>query len=148
VGDVLKKGILILTAFSIIGLGSLISHNQFFNENQHSSMDKEKGNVIAARMNQSDIPLNHEWVITYDKGLNQDLVNGKSIYVIDKDKNKVPVTVSIEDSNTLLIKPPSEGYTQGNSYDLYLDRDLDLEHAGSKDMPKQYRIHFSTINNL
>ena len=108
----------------------------------------KKENIITASMNKSDIPLNHKWVITYDKGLNQDIINEKSIYVIDNDKNKVPVTVSVEDSNILLVKPPSEGYLQGKSYDLYLDRDLDLEHTGNKDMPNQYRIHFSTINNL
>lgn len=144
----MKKGILTLTAFSIIGLGSLISYNQIINEKQHSSADEKNENIITVGMNQSDIPLNHKWTITYDKGLNQDIINEKSIYVIDKNKNKVPVIVNLEDSNTLLIKPPSNGYLQGQSYDLYLNRDLDLEQIGNKDIPKQYRIHFSTINNL
>ena len=144
----MKKGIFTLTAFSIIGVASLISYNQIINEEQHFAMDGKEENIITASMNQSDILLNHEWIITYDNGLNQDMINEKSIYVIDKDKNKVPVTASVEDSNTLLIEPPNEGYLQGKSYDLYLDRDLDLEHAGDKDMPKQYRIHFSTINDL
>jgi hypothetical protein len=148
VGNILKKKILALSAFAIIGVGSLISYNHIIDEKQHSSVYEKKENIIKATMNQSDLPLNHEWVITYDKGLNQELINNKSIYVLDKNKNKVPVTVNVGDSNTLLIKSPSEGYLQGKSYDLYLDRDLDLEHAGNKDMPNQYRIHFSTINNL
>lgn len=147
VGNILRKRILALSAFSIIGAGSLISYHQINNEKQLSSIE-EKENIITVSMNQSDLPLNHEWVITYDKGLYQELINNKSIYVLDKNKNKVPVTVSLGNSNTLLIKPPSEGYLQGKSYDLYLDRDLDLEHAGNKDMPNQYRIHFSTINNI
>jgi hypothetical protein len=144
----LKKGILILTAFSIIGIGSLISYTQIIDEKQHSSIYEKNEKVIKASINQSDIPLNHEWVIFYDKGLNQELINNKSIYVLDKNNNKVPVTVSVGDSNTLLIKPPSKGYLQGESYDLYLDRNLDLEHTGNKDMPNQYRIQFSTINNI
>ncbi len=146
--NIRNKRVLALSAFAIIGAGSLISYHQINNEKQNSSMDEKKENIITASMNQSDLPLNHEWVITYDKGLNQELINNKSIYVLDKNKNKVPVTVSVGDSNNLLIKPPSEGYLQGKSYDLYLDRDLDLEHAGNKNMPNQYRIHFSTINNL
>ena len=36
------------------------------------AMDGKEENIITASMNQSDLPLNHEWVITYDKGLNQD----------------------------------------------------------------------------
>ena len=87
----LKKGIFTLTAFSIIGVASLISYNQIINEKQHFAMDGKEENIITASMNQSDIPLNHEWIITNDKGLNQDMINEKSIYVIDKDKNKVPV---------------------------------------------------------
>ena len=101
-----------------------------------------------ASMNQSDIPLDHNWVITFDNGMNQNIINEKSIYVLDEDKNKVPVTVEATDAKNMLIKPPSEGYLTGKSYDIYFDRDLDLEHAGNQDMPKQYRIHFSTLNNL
>ncbi|MBM7694272.1 hypothetical protein JOC77_003733 [Peribacillus deserti] len=142
----MKKRIIALTAFGIIGIGSLISYPQIFNEKQHSSIKVSQENIATASMNQSDIPLNQEWVITYDNGLNRDIISEKSIYVIDDDNNKVPVKVNVEDSNNLLIKPPSEGYLQGKSYDLYLDRDLDLENDGNENLPYQY--HFSTINNL
>lgn len=147
-GNILKKRVFTLSAFVIIGVGSLIGYHQINNEKQYSLKDEKKENTIKASMNQSDLPLNHKWVITYDKGLNQKLINKESIYVLDKNKNKVPVTASVGDSNTLLIEPPSGGYVQGKSYDLYLDRDLDLEYVGNKDMPNQYRIHFSTIDNL
>ncbi|MFJ7824820.1 Ig-like domain-containing protein [Psychrobacillus sp. NPDC096623] len=136
----MKKIVLVLFAFTIAGVGSLISYNQSTKEKQE--------NIVMASMNQSDIPLNHNWVITFDKGINQDIINEKSIYVLDEDKNKVSVIVEAKDSTTMLIKPPSEGYLKGKSYDIYFDRDLDLEHVGNQDMPKQYRIHFSTINNL
>lgn len=136
----MKKIVLALSAVTIIGVGSLISYNQ--------STKEKRENIVMASMNQSDIPLSHNWVISFDKGLNQDIINEKSIYVLDEDKNKVPVTVEATDSKTMLIKSPSEGYLKGTSYDIYFDRDLDLEHVGNQDMPKQYRIHFSTINNL
>ncbi|MFJ5770146.1 Ig-like domain-containing protein [Psychrobacillus sp. NPDC093180] len=136
----MKKIVLALGAFLIIGVGSLISYNQNTKEKQE--------NIVMASMNQSDIPLNHNWVITFDKGMNKDIINEKSIYVLDEDKNKVSVTVEAKDSTTMLIKPPSGGDLKGKSYDIYFDRDLDLEHAGNQDKPKQYRIHFSTINNL
>lgn len=48
----------------------------------------------------------------------------------------------------MVIKPPSEGYQKGKSYDIYFDRDLDLEYTVNQDIPKQYRIHFSTVNTL
>ncbi|MED1674218.1 hypothetical protein [Pallidibacillus thermolactis] len=144
----MKKRIIVLTSFIILGVGGLIGFTQILNEKQQTSTEISQENIISASMTQSDIPLNHEWKIYYDKGLNQDLINEKSIYVIDDNNNKVPVTVSVEDPNTLLIKPPSGGYLKGKSYDLYLDRDLDLEHIGNKDLPNQYRIHFSTINSL
>ncbi|MER1986655.1 MAG: Ig-like domain-containing protein [Solibacillus sp.] len=136
----MKKIGLVLSAFLIIGVGSLISYKQNTQEKQE--------NIVIASMNESDIPLNHNWVITFDQGLNQDIFNETSIYVLDENKNKVPVTVEVTDSQTLLIKSPNEGYLKGKSYDIYLDRDLDLEHVGNQEMPKQYRIHFSTINTL
>ena len=145
-GNILKKGIVTLTAFSILGVGSLIGYNLIFNEKQ-SSIEVSQENITVS-MKRSDIPLNHEWVITYDNGLNQDKISEESIYVIDDSNNKVPVTVSLKGSDTLSINPPTEGYLQGKSYDLYLDRDLDTENTGSKDLPNQYRIHFSTINHL
>lgn len=144
----MKKRIIALTTFIILGVGGLIGFNQILNEKQQTSAEVSQENIISASMTQSDLPLNHEWKIYYDKGLNQDLINEQSIYVIDDNNNKVPVTVTVEDSNTLLIQPPNGGYLQGKSYDLYLDRDLDLEHTGNKALPNQYRIHFSTINNL
>jgi len=133
----MKKIVLALSAFTIIGVGSLITYNQ---------SNKEKQENIV--MGQSDIALNHNWVITFDKGINQDIINEKSVYVLDENKNKVPVTVEATDSKNMVIKPPSEGYQRGETYDLYFDRDLDLEHVGNQDMPEQYRIHFATINNL
>lgn len=66
-GNILKKEILALAAFSIIGVGSLTSYNQVINEKQHSSVEEKKENIITASMNQSDIPLNHKWWIVNTK---------------------------------------------------------------------------------
>ncbi|WP_313893602.1 hypothetical protein [Psychrobacillus sp.] len=74
----MNKIVLALSVVTIIGLGSLISYNQ-----------STKENIVLASGNQSDIPLNYNWVITFDKGLNQDIFNEESIYVLDEEKNKV-----------------------------------------------------------
>ena len=46
-------------------MGSLISYNQ--------STKEKRENIVMASMNQSDIPLSHNWVISFDKGLNLDI---------------------------------------------------------------------------
>lgn len=67
----MRKIILTLSAFAIIGIGSLISYNQGTKEKQEI--------IVMAGMNQSDTPVNHNWIITFDHGMNQDFFNEKSI---------------------------------------------------------------------
>ncbi|MRX73749.1 hypothetical protein GJU40_16530 [Bacillus lacus] len=92
----MNKRFITLTAVSFIGIGSLISYHQFFKEKQYLSIGVSQEDIIAASMNQSDIPLNKEWVITYDNGINQERISEKSIYVLDDENNEVPVKISVK----------------------------------------------------
>lgn len=123
----------------IIKLGSLFSFNSF---------DKnESSNIVKASMTQKNVPVDYEWVLSFDKGINQDKLNEQAVYVLDAKGNHVLVTFKVKDEQTLVVKSPKEGYTQKASYDLYFDRDIYLDHTNDTNSPKKYRLHFTTKNN-
>lgn len=86
-------------------------------------------------------------LLSFDKGINQDKLNEQAAYVLDAKGNHVPITFKVKVEQTLVVKAPKEGYTQKASYDLYFDRNLDLDHVNDTNSPKKCHLHFTTKNN-
>lgn len=86
-------------------------------------------------------------LLSFDKGINQDKLNEQAAYVLDAKGNHVPIIFKVKDEQTLVVKSPKEGYTQKASYDLYFDRNIDLDYINDTNSQKKYRLHFTTKNN-
>ncbi|ERI10328.1 Ig-like domain-containing protein [Aneurinibacillus aneurinilyticus] len=132
----MKKKLVALCALTFVGIGSYVGY---------STLTKDNDKQLDIHMTQSNVSPNKEWVINFDHGINEKIVNEKSIYVQDEEGNRVPVSLKISDPQTLIVKSPNGGYQKGKTYDLYINRDLDLEHVGNEKLPKQYHIQFSTM---
>jgi hypothetical protein len=91
---------------------------------------------------------NKEWVIVFDKGINELLLNSDNIYVLDDRNNHIPVKIQREDNSTIKILPPKEGYKTGTNYYLFINKDLDIEHLGRDTQQKEYKIAFKVDKNV
>jgi hypothetical protein len=130
----LKKIIVSLSALLIVSVGGYLGYSAITeNIEQKETIHFSQPNVLP----------NKEWVVDFDKGINKEIVNGQSIYVQDENNNKIPISLKVQDSKTLIIQPPKGGYEKGKTYNLFLNRDLDLEHIGNKKLAENYHIKFS-----
>jgi hypothetical protein len=91
---------------------------------------------------------NKEWVIVFDRGINESVLNSNNIYVLDDRNNRIPVKIQREDNVTIKILPPKEGYKTGSNYYLFINKDLDLEHSGKDTQQKEYKIAFKVDKNV
>lgn len=132
----MKKKLVTLCALIFIGIGSYVGY---------SILTKDTDKHLDIQMTQSNVSPDKEWVITFDHGINQEIMNAKSVYVQDQDNKPVPVSLKISDPQTLVVKSPNGGYQKEKTYNLYINRDLDLEHVGNENLPKQYHIQFTTM---
>lgn len=119
-----------------MGIGSYVGY---------SILTKDTDKHLDIQMTQSNVSPDKEWVITFDQGINQEIMNAKSVYVQDQDNKPVPVSLKISAPQTLVVKSPNGGYQKEKTYNLYINRDLDLEHVGNENLPKQYHIQFTTM---
>ncbi|MCP1357337.1 Ig-like domain-containing protein [Aneurinibacillus migulanus] len=132
----MKKKLVTLCALIFMGIGSYVGY---------SILTKDTDKHLDIQMTQSNVSPDKEWVITFDHGINQEIMNAKSVYVQDQDNKPVPVSLKISDPQTLVVKSPNGGYQKEKTYNLYINRDLDLEHVGNENLPKQYHIQFTTM---
>ncbi|GED13603.1 Ig-like domain-containing protein [Aneurinibacillus migulanus] len=132
----MKKKLVTLCALIFIGIGSYVGY---------SILTKDTDKHLDIQMAQSNVSPDKEWIITFDHGINQEIMNAKSVYVQDQDNKPVPVSLKISDPQTLVVKSPNGGYQKEKTYNLYINRDLDLEHVGNENLPKQYHIQFTTM---
>lgn len=130
----LRRIFITLSALAILGVGSYIGY---------SITTKDNDKQASIQIDQSAVPQNKEWVITFDHGINEKLMNEKFIYVQDEEGNKVPVSLKMDNLQNLIVKPPKDGYQKGKTYYLHLNRDLDLENINNNKLPEQYHIKFS-----
>ncbi|MMZ60785.1 hypothetical protein D1872_228980 [compost metagenome] len=132
----MKKKLVTLYTLIFIGIGSYVGY---------SILTKDTDKHLDIQMTQSNVSPDKEWVITFDHGINQEIMNAKSVYVQDQDSKPVPVSLKISDPQTLVVKSPNGGYQKEKTYTLYINRDLDWEHVGNENLPKQYHIQFTTM---
>jgi len=144
----LKKHYSILTAFIVLILVGYAYSSQHTIDKNVSTITKEAKQINLFDSNLSNISLQHKWTISFDAGLNKNMLNKNSVYILDKEKNKVPVSLEFKDHNTLAILPPSGGYSKNSTYVLYVERDLDLENVDNLNLPNTYKIKFSTSESL
>lgn len=127
-----RKGAIGLIIVLILSVGGYFAYNHFFKEEAMpvvANVSEEKKVVETYETSPDDnfpihydIPVDKEWVISFDEELAADTVNGNSVYVLDKDGNKVGVEVSLTDENhSVSVKPASGGYTKGEYYELFME---------------------------
>lgn len=94
------------------------------------------------------IRLNKEWVIVFDEGINESLLNSDNIYVLDERNNYIPVKIQRENNVTIKILPPKEGYKTGSNYYLFINKELGLKDLGKDTQQKEYKIAFKVDKNV
>lgn len=78
----------------------------------------------------------------FDQGINDILLNSDSIYVIDSNNRVIKTTIKKINDQLINILPPKSGYEEGESYRLFINRDLDLENVHNEKLPDEYEIAF------
>jgi hypothetical protein len=88
----------------------------------------------------TDIDLHKTWNISFAKPLKESTVNQNNIYVITPDNQHANVNVYVKNSSTVLVDAPvTSGYTQGKTYTLHIDKNVEtasgVKMNDSIDMP-------------
>lgn len=90
----------------------------------------------------------YEWVIEFDKGINETLLNNETLYVTDEKNNIVPVSFKKENNTTVRVLPPKEGYNQGTRYILNINKNLDSEKSEEYNPEETYERNFKVEVNV
>lgn len=63
------------------------------------------------------------WKIKFNQKINFDKITKSSISVVGKNNNLVPISLSLtKDRSSILVNPPPNGYKEGESYTLKVDK--------------------------
>lgn len=100
---------------------------------------KDEYRELPAKTN---VPLDKEWKVTFNMGLNPDDVNNDSIYVVNEKNNKVDIKVSLNSDRKSLTVSPVRPYEQGKTYYLIITNKVTSE-KGNK-LKRPVRMRFST----
>jgi hypothetical protein len=133
-----KKVLLFSSIFTVC----LSTYLYFYSPNVHQDMKKTDIDSYQT------VECNKEWVIVFDQGINESLLNSDNIYVLDDRNNHIAVKIQREDNVTIKILPPKEGYKTGRNYYLFINKDLDLEHSEKDTQQKEYKIAFKVDKNV
>ena len=90
----------------------------------------------------------HEWIIEFDKGINESLLNTESLYVTDDENNVVAVSILMDNNTTVRVLPPEEGYNQETVYTLNINKNLDLENLGEYNPQEVHKRIFKAVENI
>jgi len=139
----LKKFLLTSTVI-ILGLSIYIITSFTDFSEEKVIKDAKKINGVTYR----SVTPNYEWIIGFDKGINEPLLNTESLYVTDDKNNLVAVSIQKDSNTTVRILPPEEGYNQEKVYTLNINKNLDLEHLGKYNPQDEYKINFKAEENI
>ncbi|MCG7344693.1 hypothetical protein MHZ92_11135 [Sporosarcina sp. ACRSL] len=140
------KKLLLTSTVIIFGFSiyKVTSSTDFVEEN--AVEDAEKVNDVTDVTYQSVDP-DHEWIIEFDKGINETLLNTESLYVKDDKNNLVAVSIQRDNNTTVRILPPEEGYDQETVYTLNINKNLDLENLGKYNPQEAHKRNFKVEDN-
>ena len=140
----MKKIISTLSIALIIGLAIYFYPNSNF-ENTDKNLSESKKNVETYVQK---VTSNKVFEIGFDKGMNEDILNGEGVYVIDSNNNIAKTTIKKVDNQLINILPPKNGYKAGSNYRLFINKNLDLENANYEKPNEYYQIDFEIENKI
>ena len=124
--------ILNITSLTVLADSNEYTFNQYGMRNEVKSKRNTSSNENWESFNeQSSIPLNKNWTITFSDDVTKDKIDGM---VIEKGNKFIPVDIEIKGSNTATIKP-TNSYESNSKYTLKV-----FLNNG-----KRYKMHFNTV---
>ncbi|QPA31449.1 hypothetical protein [Thermaerobacillus caldiproteolyticus] len=135
----MKKKILLFSSIFTVCISTYLYFNS---PNVHQTIKKADTDLYQT------VERNKEWVIVFDEGINESLLNSDNIYVLDERNNYIPVKIQRENNVTIKILPPKEGYKTGSNYYLFINKELDLKDLGKDTQQKEYKIAFKVDKNV
>lgn len=87
-----------------------------------------KDNPVSAfeqwpkEVEESTVPINKKWVITFNKKLNEDSINNYTVYVENGGSKVDTELVVLESGESLKLLPPIGGYDSGVTYEIHITK--------------------------
>ena len=131
-----------LFAFTVIILG--LSIYIITSSTEFVGKKVEKVNDVTYR----SVTPDYEWIIEFDKGINEPILNKESLYVTDDKNNLIAVSIQRDSNITVRVIPPVEGYNHEPVYTLNINKNLDLEHLGKYNPQDAYKINFKPEEDI
>ncbi|SIS42338.1 DUF2927 domain-containing protein [Salimicrobium flavidum] len=79
------------------------------------------GVAAASPWDETGVAPDYDWTVEFNTELDEQSVNGNTIYVEDKDGNPIATTVELkENGEAVLVEAPEEGYRSGATYNLHV----------------------------
>ncbi|WP_199426972.1 hypothetical protein [Thermaerobacillus caldiproteolyticus] len=135
----MKKKILLFSSIFTVCISTYLYFNS---PNVYQTIKKADTDLYQT------VERNKEWVIVFDEGINESLLNSDNTYVLDERNNYIPVKIQRENNVTIKILPPKEGYKTGSNYYLFINKELDLKDLGKDTQQKEYKIVFKVDKNV
>lgn len=94
-----------------------------------------------------NVPLDKTWTIEFNQVVDEESIQGESIFIENAQLEKIENEISIDESgNKVVIKPPTEGYQSDETYTLYINSQIS---SYSESFLKQpIKMKFSTISTI
>lgn len=108
---------------------------------------------IASSQSPNYVFKDKEWRLQFTKPLNKETVNENSVYVLNKEKERVPIQVAVNQSGTTLsITSPENGYQSTQEYTLHLSDQIKsrigLGIRGNQAIPFQVITDLPTVESV
>lgn len=138
----MQKKVIIFSSL-LLGLAIIFA---FFYQSKEPFAVNGIGNPTSEKDTQTVLS-DKKWLLTFTKEFKQDSINeNESIYVTDKDGNRVEASIDIS-KDFVTVSPPEGGYdpTKG-PYELHISGDI--ESVDGKTLGKQKNIKFTAMKQL
>ncbi|MCY6370203.1 N-acetylglucosaminidase [Clostridium ganghwense] len=91
----------------------------------------------------SEVSITKPWTVNFNMNLDKNSINEDNVIVTDDAENPVDVSVSAgNDSKSIVISPPTGGYSIHNTY--YLTLNTDVKSSSGTKLSKPVRMEFTT----
>lgn len=90
----------------------------------------------------SNVPIDKKFTVSFNQSIDSSSLD--NIYVEDENSNKVPVNLSVGDSDKKVVVSPVKNYEEGKTYTLYV-KDVKTKRNSKKLLKKATKMKFTTI---
>ncbi|KPB04117.1 beta-propeller domain-containing protein [Bacillus sp. CHD6a] len=138
----MKKKVIIFSSI-LVGLGIIFA---FIYQSREPFAVNGTGNPYSEKDTQTVLS-DKKWLLTFTKEFQQDSIKeNESIYVTDKDGNKVETVLEVS-KDFVSLSPPQGGYDPSKGpYELHISGDI--ESVDGKTLGKQKKIKFTAMKQL